>query len=330
MKLTTEKLLELLPDFRLDARGKNLVGICPQCGHNEFGISLEEGHRFGCYRKNKCGFSGNIITLLRYFGKLDEVLQEKVKNLPNRLETVRRMNSLTAQELPNIAMPVGWKRVYEHSYLESRGFQEIDYERYPVGITNIDAKTKKNYVIFQCIQDKQIKGWVARHRFSKKDLDALNEQRKNNNFPIVPRYINSFSDFGEMCYGIDEVSPLTSTLVIVEGIFDKINIDKLMNIYHQDEIRCIATYKAAVSEGQMGLIHKRGPNINNIILLYDSDVIKSIKHTISVLQGYYNVLIGYHKTKDPGDMNTQDLEEVLENLLTPIEFKSFKLEVNKI
>ena len=46
--------------------GENIMGDCPVCGHNEFGISIKSPHLWQCFRKNKCGVTGNIFTLLRY------------------------------------------------------------------------------------------------------------------------------------------------------------------------------------------------------------------------------------------------------------------------
>lgn len=330
MKLTLEKLLDLLPDFKLDHRGKNLIGPCPMCKYNEFGISLEDGHKFGCYRKAKCGFNGNIFVLLKYLGKLEEVVQEKFKNLPEKIITAQKFEDFEDLEIENVDPPMGWRRVYDLPYLNDRGFTEQDYHDYPVGITKLDPRLKNHYTIFLTEQEGGLKGWVARRMQPKEEIEAMNLVRKVNKQPLIKRYLNSFSDFAKMCYGIDGVNESTTTLIIVEGIFDKKNTDKLMQLQHQDAIKCVATYKAAISNEQIALIMKHGPNIRDIILLYDSDVIKSIKHSMSILQQYYSVLVGYHATKDPGDMNNDDLCQVLETLQSPIEFKSFKLEVNKL
>lgn len=330
MKLTLEKLLELLPGFRVDHRGKNLTGICPECGHDEFGVSLEEGHRFGCYRKNKCGFNGNIFTLLKYLGKLDQVLQEKVRNLPEKIVKDHKFEDFEDLTLETISPPLGWRRVFSDPYLDERGFTQQDYERYPVGITKLDPRLKKNYIVFACDQDAQMKGWVGRRTQGKKEIETINISRKEQGLKPVARYINSFSDFAKMCYGIDELSDQTKTLIVVEGIFDKISIDRLLELYNKDDTKCIATYKAAISNEQIGTIMNKAPNIEATILLYDSDVIKSIKTSMIILQKYYHVLVGYHATKDPGDMNEDDLNQVLSTLQSPLEFKSFKLEVNKL
>lgn len=330
MKLTLEKLLELLPGFRVDHRGRNLTGICPYCNGDEFGISLEDGHRFGCYRKAKCGASGNIFTLLRHLGKLDQVLEERVRNLPDKIVKQQKFEDFDDLTLETIALPLGWRRVFSHPYLDERGFTQEDYNRYPVGITQLDPRLKKNYIVFACNQDSQTKGWVSRRIQDKKQIEAINMLRKEQGLKPIARYINSFSDFAKMCYGIDELNDQIKTLIVVEGIFDKIGIDRLLDLCNKDDTKCIATYKAAISNEQIGAIMSKAPNIEVTILLYDGDVIKSIKTSMTILQKYYRVLVGYHATKDPGDMNEEDINQVLSTLESPIEFKSFKLEVNKL
>lgn len=329
MKLSLEKLQELLPGFYLDQREKNLIGPCPECGHKEFGVSIEEGHRFGCYRKAKCGFNGNIIVLLKYLGRYDEVVQEKTTNLPKKIDKVV-YEAEFEDAVSSMDPPIGWRRVFDHSYLNNRGFSKEDYERYPVGITAVDPRLRKDYVIFLVYQDYEVKGWVARHRASKEELERLNLIRKGQEKPLILRYRNSISDFSKLCYGIDEVDTQTENLIIVEGIFDKINTDKQLNLHEDFKTRCICTFKAGLSEEQLSIIKRKGPNIKSITLLYDGDVVRITKTVSSKLQKDYKVKVGYHRTKDPGDMDKSDFLEVLNNLQTPIEFKSFKLEVNKL
>lgn len=330
MKLTLEKLLELLPGFRLDHRGRNLTGNCPSCNHDEFGISLDEGHKFGCYRKKRCGFSGNIFTLLRYLGKLDDLLLEKVTVLPNRIDRVQYVSKNLDTHTQTIKPPVGWKQIHDLPYLNQRGFQPQDFDRYPVGITRIDPRLKNDYVIFLAIQSGEIKGWVARRMQDKNEIERMNEQRKTHNLPPIKRYLNSYSDFAKMLYGLDEITANTKAVILVEGIFDKKNTDYILQLHDQDEVKCVASYKAAISEEQIQIMAQNGPNIERVILLYDSDVVKSNKNALSILQKHYDVLAGYHAHKDPGDMLLEDFEQVFNNLLTPIEYKTFKLEVNKL
>ena len=66
------------------------------------------------------------------------------------------------------------------------------------------------------------------------------------------RYQNSVdTDFGKMVYGIDECTENTHTLIGVEGITDKFNVDRLLGLYKQEEIKCGAFFGKKISPEQM-------------------------------------------------------------------------------
>ena len=225
MKLSREKLEQLLSDCRLDARRENLVTKCPKCGYNEFGISLAENHLFGCYRKKKCGFTGNIFTLLHYLGKYEEyVTRGEIYSVSNTNTIEKKIRSGVNKEIeitdsPNLSLPVGWKSTQSHPYLDERGFTTADYQKYNPGVTKLLSKFQ-NYIIFPVVENKEIKGYVARHIWSKSKIDSWNKSKEKG--LQIQRYRNSSeADFSKLVLGIDELSEQTETLIIVEGIFDK-------------------------------------------------------------------------------------------------------------
>jgi len=332
MKLSTEKLLELLPGFRVDHRGQNLIGQCPWCGGNEFGISLLEGHKFGCYRKKACGKVGNLVTLLKHLGKYDIIVQERATKLTGRIETEKLSLAGLDLNVPRTSKPLGWKQLHYHPYLESRGFQKEDYDRYSVGTTALDHRLRDYYVIFPVIEDGENRGHVARHIWSKQKIEAYNKAyfEKTGIKDKIKRFRNSLSDFAKLIYGIDEiVVGETKTIIAVEGIFDKIGVDRLLKLGEQSYMKCNATFKCNVSDEQIAKWQSKG--IENLILLYDPDVIKVIKHNIERLQTYFNVLVGYSVSgRDPGDMVEEDIEYVMNHLEDPTQFKVNKLEVSKL
>jgi DNA primase len=332
MKLSVEKLMELLPDFKVDHRGKNLIGPCPFCGGNEFGISLSDGHRFGCYRKAKCGRVGNIFTLLKYLGKYDIFVQERSTKLTGKIEVEKMPFADLNLETTKINAPLGWKRLAYSPYLESRGFIEEDYNFYEVGETMLDSKLRKDYVVFIVREGGITKGWVARHHWSKTRIEEYNELyfKRTGIKTKIKRFRNSYSDFAKLLYGIDEiVEGETKTIIGVEGIFDKKNVDKLLRLHDQQYMKCNATFKCSVSDEQIVKWQQKG--IENLILLYDPDVIKQTKGNIERLQRYFNVWVGYSISgRDPGDMVEEDIEYVMDHLEDPMQFKVNKLEVSKL
>jgi hypothetical protein len=326
MKLSIEKLKELLPDATPDRRSKYLLASCPNCGHKEFTISLEDNHVCGCNRKKKCGWVGNIFSLAKKLGKFGILNIEgevgKVEKLENKI--AQKILPKIELDLPSIKMPLGWQRTFNDEYLNSRGFTE--YERYKVGRTMIHPKLKKDYVITAVEEDGEIKGYIGRHILGKGELDSINRKRKEKGFPEILRYKNSDSDFSKLSFGIDEIEQnVTKTLICVEGIFDKWNIDKILKLHDQQEVKCNGTFKCAISIEQM--IKWKMKGIETLILFYDPDVINQIKRVAGEIQLWFNVLIAFNDNADvdAGDIDEEGLSKVFQNLKSVSEFNSGKV-----
>lgn len=333
MKLSIEKLKDLIEDSSLDHRGKNIIGKCPKCKQGEFGISIENNHLFGCYRLKSCGFRGNIFTLLKYLGKLDEyistedVYERKEEKLQNKLKVSGSEINL---ELETIMKPIGWRRIQFHPYLEKRGFTE--YNKYKVGTTLLDPKLRDNYLIFLIEERDEIKAWIARHLWDKERI--LQENQKYKDLGLnkkILRYRNSETDFSKLLLGYEELTPNTTTVVLVEGIFDKFNIDKLLELHSQEAVKCLCTFKCDCSLEQIFKIQQFS-SIKNIILLYDPDVVNQTKRVgIELENRFQNVKVGYSaNNKDPGEMTLEDIDNVLSTLKSPQDFFVNKLQVKKL
>ena len=330
MKLGVEKLKELIVNGRLDHRGRNVIGNCPKCGGDEFGISIEDNHRFGCYRKKKCGWSGNIFSLLKFLGKLHEYLEEgevysrTQDKLINRLIVDEKDIDLS---LETITPPIGWKRVYSNEYLLGRGFTESDFHKHIVGTTILDPKLRNNYIIFLEFEGVDLKAWVARHIWDKTRIESENIVRKQQGLPKIQRYRNSETDFSKLLGGYNDLTDSTETVILVEGKFDLISVNRLLGLDSQEEVKCCCTWKCHVSDEQIYKL-QQFKNVKNIILLYDPDVTDEIKKVIVTLEDKFpNIEIGFSENgKDPGDMSINDLEHVLSNLYQPEEFLVKKIQ----
>lgn len=327
MKLEVEKLQELLTKSRIAKRG-NLRALCPKCNEDEFYISyIEENHPFQCWRKKHCGYSGNIFTLLKDMGKLSTIGSLSTTNihqkLSNKIEIEESQIDLT---LPNIAIPLGFKAVKQNEYLDGRNF--YSYHKIKVGITTIDPKYKNDYVIFILDNLQGIKGYIGRHIKSKVEIDRMNEKRRKNNLPMILRYKNSETDFSKILWGIQEVTDNTTTLILVEGLFDKDRIDLLLELDNQEQIKCCCTFGSNFSTEQM-FIAQQKKSITNIIILYEADVLEKVINTASDVSLYFDsVLVGFINDKDPGDMEYEDLEQVLLNLQHHSQFAITKVKIH--
>lgn len=319
INFSERELLELLAELNPVSDGKNITCNCPACGKREFGVKLSEHHLFNCYRKKKCGITGNIFSLLRFINKQSIIYnkEEKDNKTFGEIKLKKKEKKQLDFFLPDIELPIGFKKVKHHFYLEQRGF--IYYDKYNPGITKLESKYDNGYIIFPIYQDNGLKATIGRSFLSKEDI----EKKENDGIRIL-RYINSSSDFGKLLLGIEDIKDNTNTIILVEGIFDKFNVDKVLNLENSDDIKCICTFGAKISDEQLYRLIEKS-NIETIILLFDNDVIDKIKSSSFKLEPFFDVLIGFSKYGDPGEMNLKQFKETFRKLESPTMFS-----INKI
>lgn len=346
MKFSREILETLIRNSRVDHKGMNLYGICPYCGEDEFGISLGDNHQFRCFRGKKCGVTGNIFILLKHLGKM-ELLGDRdfyrETNIFSKLE--RRTLSIVedsrgGEELLDFKPPLGWRRVKQHPYLIKRNFTSTEFDKYEIGTTSLLTKFR-DYVIFLIRQGGSIKGYVSRNIKDKAYIDSENSKIKKRNEGkssderenLILRYVNSTdTDFSKILYGIDEVEiDKTTTLIIVEGLFDKINLEIIAPTFFSDkQVVVCCTWGKKISKEQINKIIEKGC-IKTVILLYDPDAINDSKRYSNELENFIEqVLVGYLQDKDPGDLSTEEFIDVISNLSTPTEFNLNKLQKREL
>ena len=343
MKFPQDVIESLLSKTRIDHKGGNLYSECPYCGGDEFGISLADNHLFRCFRGNQCGAVGNIYTLLKYLGQM-ELLNDsdsyKETDVFSPLE--RKSLSSASREksgLPDMKSPMGWKRVTEHEYLEGRNFGEAQFGKYEIGTTTMLNKYQ-DYVIFLIRKNGFIKGFISRSIKDKAVIDAHNKQVKllnksrdrDDQLSPMPRYANSLdTDFAKILYGIDEaVKGITKTIILVEGLFDKINLEIIApEFFKNKEVIVCCTWGKKISEEQVADIEAH--NIGITILLYDPDAVNDSKKFSFFLETKVKtVLVGYHSDKDPGDLDVEEFITVLDTLESPQEFRRNKLQKREL
>ncbi len=311
------------------AKKGNLQGTCPLCGKREFYISYTvENHPFQCYRKNKCGYKGNIYTLI-FDQKRYEYLKDQKDvgeyNPDKKLAFIEDIIDNIDFSFHKFTYPIAFKKIIKSDYLDSRCF--YSYHKYEIGMTKIDPKLKNEYIIFIIKQDNQNVAYIGRHIMNKKDLEILNETRRRHNLKDVLRYRNSDTDFSKILLGIDECEEETDTVIIVEGLFDKDRVDLLLSLDEQVKVKCCATNGSQISNEQIFLLQKKG--IKKLIILYEADVLNKIQNNITNTAMFFDsVLVGYVEENDPGDMDEEELNKVLLNLKSYSVF--FETKVKKV
>jgi len=321
---------ELLSGSRYNSRGDHIISDCPFCskdGHFYINIAkalVKRGRTYvNAWDCKKCGEVGNIVKLLTKLNKLtileDGSYSDLQKRLNNILFSEDPVNS-TSLEVPEMKMPIGFKRSNSDPYLDVRGFTKFEYEKYIVGRTNIKVGLR-DYVMMAVEESRKIKGYLGRSTLSKLQIDEINSKYKREGAKRKHvRYKNSMNtEFNKLLLGYDEIMFYTDWVILVEGYFDKIRVDQVLGLDNEREMKSCATFGKAISIEQIRKLQKRG--VTNVILIQDPDALDNAKHQGLVLQNEFEkVLLGFTKDKDLGDSNSDDISKVFNRLKPPIEF----------
>lgn len=343
MNVNKQQVIQILNLIQSGSKGW-YSGKCPYCDSEKFGIKFDSDYNgqkrtnFNCF-KGDCQQHGSIFKLLKDINRLDlinDTFHSKIdieKKLSNKLNTIL-LNSTETLDLNTIEkpLPIKFKRIYSDDYLNNRGFNDGHYNTYHIGISDRDYLYKDDYVIFLIMEDNICKGHIGRSRKSKEWIDVYNEELKKNGVDKkYLRWVNSpNTDFEKLLFGIDEINNKTETVILVESITSKSNVDRLLNLFHTDFIKCCATFGKKISKYQIAKLQNK--DIKNIILLFDPDAIdRSKKHSLELSQ-YFNTSVGYIKDemKDPGNLTEDEMYDVLSNLENALEFNINKIQKKKL
>lgn len=313
----TIDLLKINPK-RQSPKGWILGGICPFCHRNDkFGIKLNnvsikyDNHiSFNCFH-GSCLEKGGEFLLFQALGEEDFLKQKKFIKYVDKVENKIKQREINQEEPIDLRVvkrnvPFGWRRVYDDPYLESRGWEEWQYHQIPAGRTKLFGKLK-DYIILLVEEDGENKGYVARLIWSKEKIKAAGE-----NAP--PRYRNEGGvDFAKLLGGIDEVTEETTTIIIVEGLFDKTNVDKQLKLNLTPQTKCLYSFGKKLSDAQIEKIRLKSHHIREAIFLYDPDGIDEIKRYGQKLKDFMKVGAGFLFEKDPGELTAEELETILQD-----------------
>lgn len=292
-----------------ETRSGQYICTCPFCGKEQHFYINKKTQMFDC---KKCGEFGNIYKLLRFLDKTYLLNGATIENT-DTIVSVRSMlaselesSEVSVTELPEVKMPVGW-RVLRNSnpYLLNRGITPELCERYKFGSTKMLRKYD-NYVLIPIYDGGKIRGYIGRYGSKKVPDGKL-------------RYNNSVgTQFAKLLFGYDEITENTATVILVEGIFDKIAVDKVLRLWESEEVKCVCTFGKKISAEQIEKLKVKG--VSRVILLYDFDAIKEIKRYGIELENHFVTSITYTTKKDIDECTAEEALAVFANLKRPREF----------
>lgn len=302
---------------------QNKNEACPFCGKaGKWAIKLSsEGGVFHCFR---CGAKKGLKEYLKIINREDLIQIEYANSLKTTLTELIPEAEDNKEEvsLKPITLPKRLKPLTNDSYLDERGFTDYHYKEFEPSYTQSPLESKlKDYIIFKMKLEGETVAWLARSRKSKDWHKKNLSQYKEGKASLRLRYENSTgTDFTKLLGGYDELSKKTDVVIIVEGLFDKINIDNLLHLYETEEVKCVFTFGNSISKEQIRLIKNK--NVKKVVLMYDDMTVEQSKTAGMILHKYFQTKIA-HLTKpgvDPGDMDIDYLEEILDRLEDPINF----------
>jgi DNA primase len=331
----THRMQKVAEAFNLNLRNKSpkgwiYGGTCPFCNRSDkFGIKLnyERGKyrnhvSFNCFH-GSCQEKGSEFKLLKEVGLLHLISDGEFIGEKDKLEQLTFISEEVDidDEVPTKHKPFGYRRVDSDPYLNGRGFKPWQYQTYNVGRTKM-YDPLKDYVIFLIEEDGENKGYVARLTWSKEKIKQQEDLGR-----LVLRYKNEGGvDFGKLLFGIDEiVSEVTKRVILVEGVTDKANVDKLLRLNLNEKTKCCCSFGKKISEEQIFKLWKKG--VEQIVVLYDPDAVDASKQYSYQLKLWFNnVKVGYIHSNDPGDVDRKELLEVLKNAETPGTFDVMRVQ----
>lgn len=282
--------------------------FCPECGRNDkFGILFVDNS--AVTRCFYCAKSFSIFSVLKGINRLDLLDKEYYYQEKEMLST---LDKTVVEEEKSVEQLIYLRDIDFDEYLNGRGFLDYQYQKFNVCVSDVDPKVD-DMIVFNILQRGRLSGWIARSRKSKEWHHENLKRHKELGEPLVLRYRNSNNDFSKMLGGLDEITDRTHTLILVEGLMDKANIDRLMDLDNIDEIKCCFTFGSNLSEDQIKLI----PNsVEEIILMYDLGTFNIMQDVGSRLLTMFDVKVAILKDDDidPGNMDKKYLFNILENL----------------
>lgn len=323
------ELISLLHLKKSGNRGWYL-GNCCFCGKEDH-LGVIFGTQLSSFKCQKCGEKGPIYGLLVKLNRIDLASKEKKSlNLDNlQIKDLFAKESIIdlTIELPNRLLPIGSKKIIEGDkywkYLIDRGVSEKQIIKYQPHHTNLHPIYKQNYIIFPIYQFNEIKGFIARSLFTKNEIKEINLTRSKSDKYL--RYRNSAgTDFEKIIYDFDNLITYKK-IILEEGIFSKFNSEN----FTKGNYGVGVTFGKKISPFQIELL-KQLPLLEELIILFDPDAISEVKEYSKTLP--FKLKIGFipfrneeGEYKDPGDIDEEEFNSILENLEEPFEFNLNKV-----
>lgn len=303
----SEDVLRTIITISSKTRTGELVGTCPFCGKERH---LYISSSTGLWECKRCWRSGNMQQLLIALGKTHLLGRPTVVISQQliALQDIRHNDDIVATPLlSEVRLPLGFT-VYNHStpYLSSRGVDENMIQRWHIGSTHLFTALQ-GYCIMPILDNDAIRGWVARWASPHVPNDRL-------------RYRNSSgTEFAQLLYGYDDIHEgQTHSVILTEGVFDKYAIDRALQLYNSDDVKCVSTFGKKISDIQLQKLRQKG--VQRLVFSWDIDAVKEIRSYGAYASSYFNVDVAITHKKDFGDCSVAEVLQAFSNMISIDQF----------
>lgn len=309
-------------------------GNCVFCGKKDhMGVNFEsKGSKPPSFKCFKCGEKGSLIRLLKHIGRMD-LMSGHGTPKPVSEQSLKVNSILNLDVTPEeCRLPRSYERINHHPYLEGRGFTSIQYHMFGVAVARDDIRYKNDYVLFTIMDEGRPVGILGRSLWDEDRMNSHNAKVKESGMGTKhSKYKNMSVEFNKMLFGIDEIiEGVTHTAIAVEGVTDKASVDRGLNLYENDEMKCVVTFGKDMSSEQIVKLIKKG--IRHLVLFYDPDAISAIKENLSRAFTYFDTVrcAVIRFPKDAGDMSPMEIATCMNEQVDVFMVNSILLDKNKI
>jgi len=268
----------------------------------------------------KCSRSGKLFKLLSQLGVEADLAQDRTTDIFKfkRKTFDRKPDHI---DLPTAKLPIGFEQIDYHRYLHDRNFEPWQYDRYRVGMSEVELR---NRLIFPIYMYGKPRAYLSRSMVTKLRIKKINDRRKRLGKRKYLRYDNSHHDFGRLLGGFDEIDGDTQGIILVEGIFDKAAVDRVFQLQNKSYWKCLCTFGKDFSHYQHILLKEA--NIEHIVFLRDPDAFADVREqSLSLMTQYENVEVAYTRNGDPDEIDPEELRFIFENRDSAFGFSLQKL-----
>tara|TARA_Y100001963_G_C6749914_1_gene433622 strand:+ start:579 stop:1439 length:861 start_codon:yes stop_codon:yes gene_type:complete len=266
-------------------KGKDLLVTCFNPEHDDSNPSMRIDRESGLYHCLTCGYKGNLLKDLK---QPTNRLNEKSRKIKQKISDLISVKSVPYPDDMNTEITKDYRGISLETLKKFRAFRS-------------ETKFPERLVIPVLSHDGRLVCMVGRYT----------------NTNVSPKYLMKPKDIKTPMFPEPQLCEFnTGTLILVEGLFDAINM-------HDKGAKNVVATLGTKQFNRDNVFDKLLPytsfGVTKVIIMFDGDSAgKSAAETLSKLIKYNTDLVvkiyNLPKDKDPGDLTQEDVDIILPHL----------------